>query len=202
MALHNWHLLCHNLMNHKSTPLYDPLSRALHWLTAFAVTIAFILGPEHFGRLMHNGIDPATRSDIVWHETLGILVFVLTLVRLLWVAFRPAAPQIPMADAQQRIAKLVHLGLWALLLATPVSALLALGTEAHPLTLLGGVRVDQMPWIANSVLAKMANWGNLHGLLGDAIMWLAGLHAAAAIYHHAILKDGVLLTMLPLKALR
>jgi cytochrome b561 len=100
------------------------------------------------------------------------------------------------------LAKLVHLGLWALLLATPASAIMALGSEAHPLTLLGGVRIDQMPWIANSVLAKLGNWGNLHGLLGDAIMWLAGLHAAAAIYHHMVLKDDVLLTMLPLKALR
>jgi cytochrome b561 len=107
-----------------------------------------------------------------------------------------------MAGTQQLIAKLVHLGLWALLLATPVSALLALGGAAHPLTLLGGVRVDQMPWIANSAIAKLANWGEVHGFLGDAIMWLAGLHAAAAIFHHVILKDGVLLTMLPLKALR
>jgi cytochrome b561 len=100
------------------------------------------------------------------------------------------------------IAKLVHLGLWVLLLATPMSAIMALGSEAHPLTLLGGVRIDQMPLIANSVFAKLGNWGDVHGVLGDAIMWLAGLHAAAAIYHHIILKDGVLLTMLPLKALR
>jgi cytochrome b561 len=189
-------------MNHTSTPLYDPLSRALHWLTALVVTIAFLLGPEHFGRLIRNGTDPATLSDVVWHETLGVLVFGLTLVRLLWVAFRPAAPQIPMASSQRLMAKLVHLGLWALLLATPVTALMALGVGGHPLTLLGGVRVDQMPWIANAAIAKLTNWGNLHGLLGDAIMWLAGLHAAAAIYHHMILKDGVLLTMLPLKALR
>jgi cytochrome b561 len=202
MALHNVTLLLLKLMNHTSTTVYDPLSRALHWLTALAVSIAFVLGPEHFGRLIHNGIDPATLSDVVWHETLGVLVFVLTLVRLLWVAFRPAAPQVPMAGTQQLIAKLVHLGLWALLLATPVSALLALGGAAHPLTLLGGVRVDQMPWIANSAIAKLANWGEVHGFLGDAIMWLAGLHAAAAIFHHVILKDGVLLTMLPLKALR
>jgi bifunctional ADP-heptose synthase (sugar kinase/adenylyltransferase) len=36
-----------------------------------------------------------------------------------------------------------------------------------------------------------------HGFLGDAIVWLAGLHAVAAIYHHVILKDGVLASMLP-----
>jgi cytochrome b561 len=189
-------------MNQPSTTHYDPLSRAFHWLTAVVVTAAFILGPGGFGRLMRNGIDPATRSDIVWHETLGLLVFALTVLRLVWVAFRPAAPQVAMAGWMHLASKLTHLALWALMLALPLSALLALGSEGHPLTLLGGLRVDQMPLIANSALAKMADWGDVHGVLGDAIMWLAGLHAAAAIYHHVILKDGVLLSMWRKKATR
>ena len=189
-------------MNQKSTSHYDPLSRALHWITAIVVTIAFILGPGGFGRLMRQGIDPATRNDIVWHETLGILVLVLTVLRLLWVAFRPAVPQLPMASWMQIMAKLMHLALWALLLALPITAFLALGSEAHPLTLLGGLRIDQMPIIADSAIAKLADWGDVHEFLGDAIMWLAGLHAGAAIYHHMVLKDGVLLAMLPRKRSR
>jgi cytochrome b561 len=186
-------------MNQSSSPRYDALSRAFHWLTAIAVLIAFVLGPEHFGREMRQGLDPATRSDIVWHETLGIAVFVLTLLRLLWVALRPAAPQFEAAGWMLTLSKLMHLALWALLLVLPMSALLALGSEGHPLTLLGGVRVDQMPLIADSALAKLADWGDVHGLLGDALIWLAGLHAVAAIYHHVALKDGVLLSMLPKK---
>ncbi|MFM6993204.1 MAG: cytochrome b/b6 domain-containing protein, partial [Rhodoferax sp.] len=75
----------------------------------------------------------------------------------------------------------------------------ALGGEGHPLTLLGGVRVDHMPLIANSAIAKLADWGDVHGLLGDAIMAIAGVHAAAAIYHHFVIKDGVLAAMLPHK---
>ncbi|WP_413856009.1 cytochrome b/b6 domain-containing protein [Candidatus Aalborgicola defluviihabitans] len=130
------------------------------------MTIAFILGPEGFGRLMRQGVDPATRSDIVWHESLGLLVLLLTLLRLIWVAFRPAAPQLQMASWMQMMAKLVHLALWTLMFALPATALLALGSEGHALTLLGGIRVDQMP-------------------------------SAAAIFHHFVLKDGVLLSMLP-----
>ena len=83
-----------------------------------------------------------------------------------------------------------------LLLAVPVSAFLALGSEGHPLTLLGGIRVSEMPAIAQSPLADLADWGDVHGVLGDMIMWLSGLHAVAAIYHHIALKDGVLLSML------
>ena len=175
---------------------YDPLSRAFHWLTAIAVITAFVLGPEHFGREMHRGLDPAMRLDIVVHESLGVLVMVLTLLRLLWVAVRPAKPQFDMPGWMHLSAKATHGLLWLLLLAVPVTAFLALGSEGHPLTLLGGVRVNEMPAIAQSSLAHLADWGEVHGTLGDMILWLSGLHAVAAIYHHIALKDGVLLSML------
>jgi cytochrome b561 len=181
---------------------YDPLSRAFHWLTAVVVTIAFVLGPEGFGRLMHDGVDPATRSDILWHETLGVSVFVLTALRLLWVAARPAKPQFAMPGWMSAASKAAHGALWALLLLLPVTALLALGSEGHPLTLLGGLRIDQLPLIADSALASLADWGEVHGLLGDAIVALAAVHAIAAIYHHVRLKDGVLSSMWPRRSAR
>lgn len=151
---------------------------------------------------MRQGVDPATRSDIVWHESLGILVFVLTILRLLWLFFRPAAPKVSMAMWMRVLAKLMHVALWALMLALPITAILTLGSEAHPLTLLGGLRIDKMPILSGSAIADLADWGEVHQFLGDAIMWLAGLHAVAAIYHHVILKDGVLKAMLPRKWFR
>ena len=186
------------MSQHPSTR-YDFASRAFHWITAIAVTIAFILGPGGFGRLMRQGVDPASRSDIVWHESLGIAVLLLTVARLIWLALRPAAPQFALAAWMRVTAKAVHLGLWSLMLALPLTAFLALGSEAHPLTLLGGVRLDKMPLIYNSGIAKLADWGGVHQFLGDALMWLAGLHAIAALYHHLVLKDGVLSAMLPWK---
>jgi cytochrome b561 len=184
-------------MNQQSTARYDTLSRVFHWVTAIVVTIAFILGPDDFGRLMRQGVDPATRSDIVWHESLGILIFALTAARLVWVALRPATPQFQMAAWIHLAGRLTHIALWVLLLALPVTAFLVLGSEGHPMTLLGSVRVDRMPLIADSSIASLADWGDVHKYLGDSIMWLAGLHAAAAIFHHTVLKDGVLSAMLP-----
>jgi cytochrome b561 len=181
---------------------YDFFSRLLHWLTAIAATTAFVLGPENFGRLIHDGVDPASRSGIVWHESLGILVFALTLLRLLWVVVRPAVRQIPMARWMQLMGKFTHMALWALTLALPMSALMALGSEGNPLTLLGGLRIDHFPFIAQSWWAPLLDWGDVHKWLGDALMWLAGLHAAAGIYHGLVLKDGVLASMLPYKGMR
>jgi len=62
------------------------------------------------------------------------------------------------------------------------------------LTLLGGVEIAPLLGLSHDVGAKIAT---LHTWLGDAILWLAGLHALAALYHHFVLKDGVLASMLP-----
>jgi cytochrome b561 len=187
-------------MKQKSTSHYDSISQAFHWITAVLVSSAFILGPEHYDRLIEQGVDPAIRSDIVWHESLGVSVLILTVLRLAWVALRPATPQVPMARWMHVAGKLVHVTLWALLLALPVTALLALGSQTQPLTLLAGVRIDQMPMLAGAAIGTLVNWGDLHKLFGDGIMLLAGLHAGAAIYHHMVLKDGVLSMMLPHKS--
>lgn len=40
---------------------------------------AFVLGQEHFGRQMEQGMDLATHIDIVLHGSLGMLVMALTL---------------------------------------------------------------------------------------------------------------------------
>ena len=183
-------------MTTPSSNRYDPISQAFHWITAIAVLAAFVLGPEGFGRMLHQGVDPGTHSDIVWHETLGIFVFVVTLVRLLWTAVRPAAPQIDMAGWMRLTSKLTHWVLWAFLLLLPVTAMLTLGSEGAPLTLLG-LRVENLSVIADSSLAGLADWGDVHSLMGDVIIWAAGLHAVAAIYHHIQLKDGVLASMVP-----
>jgi cytochrome b561 len=37
----------------------------------------------------------------------------------------------------------------------------------------------------------------VHTWLGDTILWTAGLHALAALYHQFVLRDGVLRSMLP-----
>ncbi len=184
-------------MDHQQQTHYDFVSQVFHWVTAMLVLAAFILGPEHFGRLIKQGVDPATRIDIVWHETLGVFVLVLTVLRLIWAALRSGTPQPLMSPWMQITGKLVHRALWVLLLVLPLTAWLALASEGIPLTLLGGLQIEQIPLVNASGISALTDWGDLHQLLGDAILWLAGFHAAAAIYHHVVLKDGVLKAMLP-----
>ena len=184
-------------MNKSNNGQYDRLSKAFHWLTAIAVLATFLLGPGDFGQLTHFGMDPGARLDIVWHESLGTSIFALTVLRLVWIAVRPSSPKHQMHPMMHRLSQLMDCALWTLLLALPITAFLTLGSERHPLTLLGGWRIDGWPWIASSHLSGIADWGEVHKFLGDAIAWLASIHAIAALYHHFKLKDKVLISMLP-----
>jgi len=178
-------------------PRYDALSQFFHWATALAVLAAYVIEPSGFNRLLRQGADPGSSASVVWHESLGVLVLVLTLLRLLWLVARPAPPQFEMAGWMQRAARLAHGALWLLVLLTPLAALLTLAGKDAPLTLLGGLRLQELPWIAHSALAHLLDWGDVHEVLGNTLLIIAGAHAAAALYHHLVLGDGVLAAMLP-----
>ena len=167
------------------------MSQVFHWLMAIIVLAAFLYGP---GGSEQRVYSVAKDFDRRLHETLGVCVFVLVVLRLIWrtMAARPEPPQV--ARWMGLAADAAHWGLYLLMFALPLTAISGAWLEAHPLTLIGGT--DIAPWLAQSHdLGKRL--ATAHTWLGDAIMWLAGLHALAALYHHVLLKDGVLLAMLP-----
>ena len=170
---------------------YGRGAQAFHWATAVLVLIAFIYGP---GGNEERVYSAAKDFDRTLHETLGLCVFFLAIARLAGRAIdtRPDPPQVPrwMGLASKSVQAL----LYVLLFALPLTAISGAWLEGHALTLLGGVKVA--PWLAeNHDLG--ASIARLHTWLGDTIMWFAGAHALAALYHHFVRKDGVLLSMLP-----
>lgn len=170
---------------------YGALAQAFHWTTAVLVVIAFVIAPEESERQVYAATADAARK---LHETLGLAVFVLTAARLLWrlVDVRPDPPAVArwMGIAASSVQGL----LYVLLVAVPLTAVAGAWLEGHPLTLIAGVRIAPMLSARQAAGESVAE---LHGLLGDALVWLAGLHALAALFHHYVLKDGVLLSMLP-----
>jgi cytochrome b561 len=180
-----------NRMIHQRVSHYGAISQAFHWVTAALVLIAFIYGPG--GSEQH--VYASNRDfDRQLHETLGVTVLVLTTARVLWrmVAARPDPPEVArwMGIASRSVQGL----LYVLLFAVPLTAITGAWLEGHPLILLSGVRIAPMIASSHSTGESIAE---IHTLLGDAILWVAGLHAAAALFHHYVLKDGVLLSMLP-----
>ena len=87
----------------------------------------------------------------------------------------------------------VRLVILSLLVLIPTTAVLGTWLEGIPLTLIG---LDIMPQIT-----QMQSFGQevmaLHITLGEAMLWIAGIHAGAALFHHFYLRDNILRSMLP-----
>jgi cytochrome b561 len=175
-----------------SSPLrYGAVAQFLHWATAILVVVAFVYGP---GGSEQRVYSQAKDFDRQLHETLGMSVFAVTLIRMGWRAFDARPDDPPQPQWMKLASKVVRAILYVLLLAVPLTAISGAWLEGHPLTLLGNVRIGPLLPEAHAIGSAIAS---IHTWLGDAILWVAGGHAAAALYHHFVRRDGVLRSMLP-----
>ena len=178
-------------MAYPSSQRYGAASQSLHWLTALLLLTAFIYGP---GGSEHSVYAASRDAERQLHETLGMAVFAISALRLTWrwFAHRP----IPGAQPRwMRVAsKVAHGMLYFLLFALPMTAIAGAWLEGHSITLLANI-VLPSPVPASHALGDTI--ATIHTWLGDAIVWLAGAHALAALGHHFLLKDRVLVSMLP-----
>lgn len=170
---------------------YGALTQVLHWATALLVLAAYSFGPGGSEEKVYSAARDFERQ---LHETLGLCVFALVLLRVLWrlVDARPRPP--PVARWMGIAASAVQGLLYVLLFAVPLTAIAGAWLEGHPLTLLAGVEIPPLvgkAHAAGTIVARIHTW------LGDALLWLAAVHALAGLYHHFFLEDGVMDSMLP-----
>lgn len=164
---------------------------ALHWITAILVAVAFFYGPGGPESRVYSAARDFERE---LHETLGLAVLAVSVLRVFWLAFT-SRPDVPPAQPWMRTAALLIQGsLYALIFLVPLTAMFGAWLEGHPLTLMAGSVVPSPLPVDHQVGTLLAK---VHSFLGDAILWLAAIHAAAALYHHYVLKDGVLQSMVP-----
>jgi cytochrome b561 len=170
---------------------YGSVAMAIHWLTVALVVVAFIMGPGGSEQRVYSAANDFQREI---HEVLGLTVFALTVLRFVWRALAPAPTLPPAPGWMEPVSRIVQGLLYALLFATPMTAVAGAWLEGHPLTL--GLLGNVPPMIPETHAAGRVV-AEVHTFLGDTILWLAGLHAAAALFHHFVLRDAVLLSMVP-----
>jgi len=174
-----------------SAARYSGVAQVLHWLTAVLVVVAFIVsvgGPES------RVYSAAKDYDRNLHELLGVCVFLVTLVRLLWRVMDPPPVSKDLPLWMEKSSSLVQWTLYGLLLLVPLTAMAGAWLEGHPIDLLG---VGSFAPIISQSHQLGHTLSEIHGWIGDVILWLGGLHAAAALYHHFGMRDNVLRSMLP-----
>ena len=166
---------------------YGAAAQAFHWLTVLLVLSAYVLSKGDQDSLYSAAADGLRR----FHEALGLLVFIVVVLQLLWRLIDSAPARPPMPRWMAAAATFVHFALYALLIAIPTTAVLGTWLVGIPVTLPG---FDIAPPIAKAHRLWQLIM-EIHITLGDAILWIAGVHAAAALFHHFYLRDEVFQSM-------
>ncbi|EFH11118.1 cytochrome b [Teichococcus cervicalis] len=172
---------------------YTATARLLHWGTALAMLAIGILGlwlawaaprDEVFKLLLYN-----------LHESLGMTVFLATLVRLGWRWRHPPPPiHPPLPRWMRRAAAANHAALYALLLAMPLVGLMATNAWGFPLTAFGLIPVPS-PVGPDQALAPLLS--RLHVWMALALGLLLLAHIGAALWHALVRRDDTLRRMGP-----
>ena len=178
-------------MNRPAPMPHSVITQTLHWLTAILVLAAFILGPEGSQQQVYAAANDFQRQ---WHETLGLSVFALSIMRLLWRFVDRRPTPVPAPPWMTMASKAVLVALYLLLFAVPLTSVTGAWLQGHALSFVGGMEVAPLLGLNDGLGSALAG---LHSWLADSLLVVAGVHAAAAIYHHAMLKDDVLRSMLP-----
>ncbi|MFT4149326.1 MAG: cytochrome b [Paracoccaceae bacterium] len=171
-------------------------ARALHWIMAAVILFMLALGVW----MTRFVPDLGTRYALTQlHKSWGFVVFCLALVRIGWRLAVPAPQEVPMPRWQRRAARLSHLGLYALMLILPLSGWVMV--SASPTQDLMGIQNMVFglfpmpdPWVPGvGWIERMAR--TVHGTAVWALSGLLVLHVGAALHHHLIARDRVLMRM-------
>jgi cytochrome b561 len=174
---------------------YDTLTQAIHWLSLAAVAAALATGWS----LEDMPRGTLKLAAINLHASFGVLILALTVVRLAWQIVTPA-PEPPPGQPMLRIAaKAMHLALYALLVLVPLSGLLMMAAKGRSVEVFGF-------FVFPPLVTPDPAWGHMleevHETLPNLMLLLVGLHAAAAVFHQAVLGDGTLSRMFSFGAAR
>lgn len=162
---------------------YHPALISLHWLLAVAILLAVVFGSFVLDDMANDSIHKP--GLLRMHVTLGILILIFTVVRLI-VRARTAKPA-PLVTGKPMMDKLA-VGVHHLLYTLTVLAALAGIALAYSAGLFGVLyqNVGHLPKDFDDFAAH-----GMHGLLAYALLGVAALHIAGALQHQYILKDGI-----------
>jgi superoxide oxidase len=175
----------------RTRPPFDTLTITLHWTTVLIV-LTLLGSGLLYGQVEERAWAPALLQV---HRSLGLTVWTLTLFRLLWRVTGARFPAFPasMTPLHQLGARLSEYGLYALLLMQPATGLAQ--------TLLRGRTFEVFAWSIPPLVARDVALVGIFRAAHEVGAWclfaLAGLHAAAALVHHFILRDDALEAMAP-----
>ncbi len=164
---------------------------ALHWLIFLLIVVSY--ASIELREFFPKGSAPREAMKSV-HFMIGLTVLALVAARIAARFLSPTPKILPPPPHWQEIAaRLVHLALFAFMIAMPILGWLILSAEGDPIPFWG---LELPPLIApDKDFAEQLE--EVHETIGNVGYFLIGAHAAAALFHHYVVKDNTLIRILP-----
>ncbi|MFZ5561719.1 MAG: cytochrome b [Pseudomonadota bacterium] len=145
---------------------------------------------------LHEDFPKGSAERAQWmllHKSLGATVFFLVWVRLFWRLGGDVPAPLPAPRWQQWSSAAVHGALYLVMIAMPLSGLLWSQFGDRPVSWFG---LFEIPVFLTPDKALAGQLGALHKeVLWPLLLTLIAVHAAAALWHHFVLKDATLKRM-------
>lgn len=171
---------------------WGAVTRTLHWLMALMILGMFVLG----WTAVNYPMSPDKLKLFIWHKSFGLTLLALVVVRILWrlVNATPVPPS-GVSTSEQRAARTGHIVLYLLMLLMPVSGYIINSTANFQFRFFGGPRVPNL-------IPADKSWQEVAETVHLATFWIFALvlliHVTAALRHHFVRKNDVLVKMLPI----
>jgi len=178
---------------------YGGVTQALHWLIVALIVVQFVLAQLAEAAGEQRAAHPAAAlTQLAWlarHKSVGLTIFMLTLLRLAWRVYSPPPP-LPVAMPRWQVvaARSTHFAFYAVLLLLPVSGVVMSAAANFPVSYFGWFTLPNVVAPDETLKDVMQE---CHELLFGVLVVLAGLHVGAALKHHFVDRDDVLRRMLP-----
>ncbi|MCY1423703.1 hypothetical protein D3C76_136840 [compost metagenome] len=174
-------------MNHR----YTCTAIGLHWLMALGLIGTFALGYY----MPDLALSPTKLKLYSWHKWAGVTLFFLVLLRLAWrLGHRPPPLPARMPAVLQLTSHALHWLMYALMIAIPLSGWLMSSAKGFQTVWFG---VLPLPDLLGKDKAMGDALTELHEALNFTLLGLVIVHTGAAVKHHLIDHDDVLMRMLP-----
>jgi cytochrome b561 len=166
-------------------------AKLFHWIMAALVLAQFALGWV----AASWRLSPLKLNLFVWHKSIGMLILALVALRILWRLANPT-PALPADTAvwERRAARIGHVLLYLLMIALPVTGWVVNSAANIPFRIFWLIPLPAIvePAEATADLAALA-----HFWLFVVLSALLLAHVGAALRHHFIKRNDVLMRMLP-----
>ena len=165
-----------------TTQAYGWVAITLHWVMALGVFFMFGLG-LYMVELSYY--DAWYKGSLDLHKSIGIVLFVLWCIRLIWrlVNLRPVLleTKTPFQRFEQVMAHCMHLALYGFLIALMFSGYLISTADGRSISVFD---IFDVPAVSALVEQQEDVAGEIHYILAWCVLVMVVVHALAALKHH------------------